>query len=95
MKSHGHYCKVCGERKANEKFSGKGHDTHICKACAALTPERRAEMETITRLNNLPPHLSEAQWKWLRNRAKDARPAVRELAQAEIELHSSTHRQTT
>lgn len=25
MKRHGHYCKVCGECKANEKFSGKGH----------------------------------------------------------------------
>ena len=23
MKKHGHYCKVCGEYKANEKFSGK------------------------------------------------------------------------
>ena len=25
MKKRGHYCKVCGEYKANEKFSGKGH----------------------------------------------------------------------
>ena len=29
MKKHGHYCKVCGEYKANEKFSGKGHASHI------------------------------------------------------------------
>ena len=36
MKRHGHYCKVCGEYKANEKFSGKGHAAHICKTCAAL-----------------------------------------------------------
>ena len=27
---HGHYCKICGEYKANEKFSGKGHVAHIC-----------------------------------------------------------------
>ncbi len=32
MKQHGHYCKVCGCYKANEKFSGKGHAAHICKA---------------------------------------------------------------
>lgn len=32
MKKHGHYCKVCGEYKANEKFSGKGHASHICKS---------------------------------------------------------------
>ena len=36
MKKHGHYCKICGEYKSNEKFSGKGHAAHICKACYAL-----------------------------------------------------------
>ena len=41
MRKHGHYCKVCGEYKANEKFSGKGHAAHIYKACAALPPEVR------------------------------------------------------
>jgi hypothetical protein len=85
MSWQGHYCKVCGEYKANEKFSGKGHAAHICKKCASLPAEQKAEMETITRLNNLPLHLSEAQWKWLRSRAKDHRFAVKELAQAEIE----------
>lgn len=32
-KRQGHYCWICGEYKANEKFSGKGHTQHICKAC--------------------------------------------------------------
>lgn len=32
-KQQGHYCKICGEIKANEKFSGKGHAKHICKSC--------------------------------------------------------------
>ena len=32
-KRQGHYCRICGEDKANEKFSGKGHAQHICKAC--------------------------------------------------------------
>ena len=35
-KRHGHYCRICGEYKANEKFSGKGHAQHICKACMSL-----------------------------------------------------------
>lgn len=91
MKSRGHYCKICGEYKANEKFSGRGHSTHICKKCSSLSVEQKAEMETITRLNDLPQRLSESQWKWLRNRAKDARPAVRELAQAEIDMRSMPH----
>lgn len=33
-KPHGHYCRICGQHKANEKFSGRGHAAHICKACA-------------------------------------------------------------
>ena len=32
MKPHGHYCKICGEYKANEKFSGKGHAAHIIRS---------------------------------------------------------------
>lgn len=36
-KHSGHYCRICGEYKANEKFSGKGHAQHICKACMSST----------------------------------------------------------
>ena len=61
MKKHGHYCKVCGEYQANEKFSGKGHATHICKACAQLPPEEQAERMTLNRLNDLQGQLSGAQ----------------------------------
>ena len=76
-KKHGHYCKVCGEYKANEKFSGRGHAAHICKACASLPPEKKAEMMTVNRLLNLPWRLSKEQLAWLRNRTKDRRPEVR------------------
>lgn len=33
-KGQGHYCRICGRHRANEKFSGKGHAQHICKDCA-------------------------------------------------------------
>ena len=33
-KPRGHYCRICQQHKANEKFSGRGHAAHICKACA-------------------------------------------------------------
>ena len=48
----GHYCKICGEYKANEKFSGKGHATHICKSCSRLSAAEKAEAQTINRLMN-------------------------------------------
>ena len=35
----GHYCWACGCRRANEKFSGKGHARHICRECVS---EQRA-----------------------------------------------------
>ena len=86
MKKHGHYCKVCGEYKANEKFSGKGYAAHICKSCASLPPEKRSEQMTINRIINLPWRLSKEQLSWLKNRAKDKRPKVRELAQEQLEM---------
>lgn len=81
MKKHGHYCKVCGEHKANEKFSGKGHAAHICKQCAALSVEERNQTMTLNRIMNLPMYLSKEQRSWLRKRCGDQRPEIREAAE--------------
>lgn len=40
-----HWCRICGRAKSNESFSGKGHSTHICKACQALPREEREAIE--------------------------------------------------
>ena len=85
-KPHGHYCKICGEYKANEKFSGKGHAAHICKACSMLSPEKRSELMTIRRLLDLPWRLSKEQRDWLKIRIHDERTEVRELAQEQYDL---------
>ncbi len=37
----GHYCRICGRERPNEKFSGKGHRTHVCKDCKRLPAEER------------------------------------------------------
>ena len=46
----GHYCKICGTIKANEKFSGKGHKIHICKKCSKLPAADRDIMEILNRI---------------------------------------------
>ncbi len=46
-KKFGHYCRICGKRKPNEKFSGKGHKTHVCKKCASLPIEERNRREFL------------------------------------------------
>jgi RimJ/RimL family protein N-acetyltransferase len=43
-KQNGHYCRICGDYKANEKFSGKGHARHICKECQSLPEDVKADM---------------------------------------------------
>lgn len=80
MKKHGHYCKICGEYKANEKFSGKGHAAHICKKCAALPPEERSKQITLTKLENLPWYLTKENITWVRNLRNDKRPEVSAMA---------------
>jgi len=77
----GYFCKVCGMRKSNESFSGKGHATHTCKACSRLSPVQQAEEMTLRRLENLPlRRLTESEMTWLKNRTRDHRPEVKELA---------------
>ena len=82
MKKQGHYCKVCGEYKANEKFSGQGHAAHICKKCASLPVEERNKEMLLTRLTNLPWQLSKEQIAWLKNLQKDRRSEISEMATA-------------
>lgn len=81
QKPQGHYCKVCGTYKANEKFSGKGHAAHICKSCMKLPPAERSEQMTLGKIEGMAfRHLSEGEIKWLRGKMNDQRPEVREAA---------------
>ncbi len=80
MKKQGQYCKVCGEYKAHEKFSGRGHAAHICKKCAALSAEERNQRVVLNRLMNLPWQMSKEQVAWLKALRKDSRPEVSALA---------------
>ena len=79
-KKHGHYCKVCGEYKSNESFSGIGHAAHICKKCAALPAAQRSEKMILTKLWNLPWQLSTQQREWLKGLQNDSRPGVASAA---------------
>ena len=80
-KPRGHYCKVCGEHKANEKFSGRGHNAHICKKCSTMPVAERNEEMTLRKIEGMAfRYLSESEIKWLRGKMSDARPTVREVA---------------
>ncbi len=81
-----HYCKICGEWKANEKFSGRGHASHICKKCAKLPAAVREERMLINRIDTLPFRLSKAQRKWLEKMKDDPRENVKQEAECVWEM---------
>lgn len=81
-KPHGHFCKICGEYKANEKFSGKGHAAHICKPCAALPAAERSVRQTIRKIENMAfRYLNKSEIQWLRGKMNDSRLEVSAVAQ--------------
>ena len=93
MKPHGHYCKICGRRRANEKFSGSGHAAHICKDCARLLIEKRNELQTLTRIENLPFCLNREQRSWLDEKRRGKREEVREAANQAYKMIFSERQQ--
>jgi len=76
-----HYCKICGEYKSNESFSGRGHAQHICKKCRKLPKEVRDERITLNRVYELPWRLSKGQLQWLEKLKQSDSEAVREAAE--------------
>jgi len=81
-KLRGHYCWRCGRRRANEKFSGKGHAKHICKDCAkeqrakerkkrriALLRNENSSKNRPTSLNDTSPKQLVSRWIELFNKA--------------------------
>lgn len=78
----GHYCKICGRRRPNEKFSGSGHAAHICKDCAKMPVDKRKERMIINRIYSLPFRLKKEQRSWLETMRKDPREEVRAAAES-------------
>ena len=76
----GWYCVICGEYKANEKFSGKGHARHICRKCQKLPKEKRQEIIDENDIMRLSWKLNQKQKAYLNKMRNDPRPGVRETA---------------
>jgi len=89
-KRQGHYCKICGEHKANEKFTGKGHAVHICKSCASLPIERKNELQRINKVAQIAENLhpTKEEWDLLEKYSKNKKyPELQEFAGDVLESH--------
>lgn len=82
-KRPGHFCRICGERKSNEAFSGKGHAKHICKQCDALPQDRKNELQIINRIGLVGEKYPKSRndWDLLEKYAKNNKyPQAKEFA---------------
>ena len=78
----GHYCKVCGRILPNEKFSGKGHAAHVCKACTKKPQEKREEAIALNRISRVYRYgdLSRNNRGMLENYSRSPNERIREAA---------------
>jgi hypothetical protein len=84
----GHYCRICGRTRANEKFSGKGHRAHVCKDCTRLPKENRDAIEQKEEIFNYlkQSHISAKNTARLRRLAASSNREIAELAAIVIEV---------
>jgi len=84
----GHYCRICGRTRPNEKFSGKGHRAHVCKDCARLPKDDRDAIEQKEEIFNYlsQSHISAKNTARLKRLAASSNPEVAELANIVIEV---------
>ncbi|MCF6286351.1 MAG: hypothetical protein L3K26_14340 [Candidatus Hydrogenedentes bacterium] len=79
----GHYCRICGRSRPNEKFSGKGHRNHVCKKCQQRP---KAEREAIEQQDEIfgylkQSNISDRNMKRLQELAESENPRTGRLAQ--------------
>jgi ribosome-binding protein aMBF1 (putative translation factor) len=84
----GHYCRICGRSRPNERFSGHGHKIHVCKECARLPKERREAIEQQDAIYGFlhQSHLSAKNVASLKKWMQSSSPEVAELAHIVLEV---------
>jgi len=84
----GHYCKICGQSRPNEKFSGKGHKKHICKDCAKSPNEEISATEQMGEIFDYlsQSHISSKNISRLSKLSNSSFPEVAEYAEIVLEV---------
>jgi hypothetical protein len=84
----GHYCRICEQMRANEKFSRRGHRDHICQDCLRLPREDRDCIERMDELYGFlaQSHISQKNIHRLRVLADHTNESVRKTASLVLEI---------
>jgi hypothetical protein len=83
-----HYCRICGNHKPNEKFSGKGHRTHVCKQCSKLPAIERDQVDHFNEIYQYweQKHISPKNIIRLKKLTESKDPVIFELATVVLEV---------
>ena len=84
----GHYCRICGRVRPNEKFSGKGHRIHVCKDCSRLPKEERRGRELKDEIAGYlgQSNISESNLSRLSELTTSEEPEIAALAKVVLEI---------
>ena len=84
----GHFCRICGRTRANEKFSGRGHRDHVCKDCQRLPRAKRDHIEHLDELRGFldQSHISAKNIARLKALSSDADAEVQRLAMLVLDV---------
>jgi len=87
-KRSGHYCRICGTSRPNEKFTGKGHRDHICKECARKPKAERDEIDQTEEIFSFmsQSHISKKNVERLSVLADSEHDKISELAGIVLEV---------
>lgn len=87
-KRRGHYCRICGSRKPNEAFSGKGHQIHVCKVCSRMPKKERESIEQKDEIFNFlrQSHISDKNVSRLKQLYESPDKEVSKLAGIVLEV---------
>lgn len=79
----GHWCACCGRVLANERFSGKGHARHICKACSKLDGSEKEYRQALADLDRAMRHtypfIHKSRRKWFDALATSPNEKIKKL----------------
>ena len=83
-----HYCRLCGRRRPNERFSGRGHRIHVCRDCQALPKEERHAIEARLEIEGFlsQSHISNKNLDRLRQHTSSPDPMIANAAAVVLQV---------
>ena len=84
----GYGCRICGRRRPNEAFSGRGRRDHVCKGCQKLPSSERVRADVKRELRGYAkqPRISGRNILRLMELSRHEDPDIRKHAAALVEI---------